>query len=166
MMTNNLNIFYRAVLITIICFTSTKAIANSDDSITNENCNSTCQFSLIENYFELLNKVGKQGSDVNDIDNLLAVMHDDIKYIHVRFNADFNKNTWRSAFIRNLNRGFYTKSANEEIRILKSIAGHDHYAVEYSHGKKNEIGEWVLDDGQLVVFGFTDGKISLIKELW
>ena len=114
----------------------------------------------------MLDTISKQGSTEQDIDNLLNKMHDDVRYIHVRFDAQFDKSTWRSAFLRNLQRGFYKATEQDQRRILNSIAGKDHYAIEYAHGTLDETGQWVQDKPQLVVFGFTDGKISLIRELW
>jgi len=49
---------------------------------------------------------------------------------------------------------------------LNSIAGKNHLAIEYSHGLIQENGKWEKNDKYLAVFGFTNGKLSLIKELW
>jgi len=129
-------------------------------------CNSSCQLDQVEAYFFALDKVARKGSTASDIDTLLALMHDDVKYIHVQYDANFNKETWRKAFLRNLKKGRYQNTHHNEIRILNSITGNNHIAVEYSHGVKQQNGKWQPTDKYLVLFGFIEGKMSLIKELW
>lgn len=68
--------------------------------------------------------------------------------------------------MRNLELGRYQNTDKNQIRILNSIAGKNHVAIEYSHGVIQENGQWEKTDNYLAVFGFTDGKLSLIKELW
>jgi hypothetical protein len=110
--------------------------------------------------------VSRKNSTLNDIDLLLALTHDDVKYIHVEYEANFTKELWRKAFIRNLERGAYQNNANNEMHVLNSIFGKNHVAIEYSHGVIQPNGTWEKTEPLLVVFGFTNGKISLIKELW
>jgi len=129
-------------------------------------CSSTCQLTEIKSYFLALDKVSRQGSSITDIDNLLALMHDDVKYIHVEYQANFDKQSWRKAFIRNLNRGAYQNTINNEKRILNNIQGNNYVAIEYSHGVIQDNGTWQQTEPLLVLFGFKDGKISLVKELW
>jgi hypothetical protein len=130
------------------------------------NCDSTCQLEQIKLYFSALDKVSRKDSSISDIDYLLALMHDDVKYIHVEYEANFNKGSWRKAFIRNLKRGAYQNTTKNEKRIINSILGKNHIAIEYSHGVTQEDGTWQKTKPLLVLFGFTEGKISLIKELW
>jgi len=129
-------------------------------------CDSSCQLSQVNSYFSALDKISRENSNTKDIDSLLALVHDDVKYIHVEYEANFTKESWRKAFIRNLDRGAYQKSEKNEIRILNSIFGKNHTAIEYSHGVIQKDGTWQQTEPLLVIFGFTDGKISLIKELW
>jgi hypothetical protein len=130
------------------------------------NCDSTCQLEQIKSYFSALDKVSRKNSSVEDIDSLLALTHEDVKYIHVEYEANFTKVSWRKAFIRNLERGAYQTSAKNEKRILNTIFGKNHTAIEYSNGVIQQDGTWQQTEPLLVVFGFTNGKISLIKELW
>ena len=131
-----------------------------------EECKTACQLQQVQSYFAALDKIAKEGSTPADIEALLALTHDDVRYIHVQYEADFTKDTWRKAFLRNLELGRYQKTDKNQIRILNSIAGKDHIAIEYSHGVINCNGEWEKTDNYLALFGFTDGKLSLIKELW
>jgi len=129
-------------------------------------CNTSCQLEQIQSYFSALDDVGRKGSTIKTIDSLLALVHDDVRYIHVEYQADFTKESWREAFIRNLKRGAYQHTQNHKIRVINTIFGKNHVAVEYSHGVINPSGLWQKDDALLVLFGFKDDKISLIKELW
>ena len=129
-------------------------------------CDSSCQLAQITSYFSALDKISRKGSSIEDIDTLLALTHDKVKYIHVEYEANFDKASWRKAFIRNLERGMYQNSDKNEKRILNVIYGNNHTAIEYSHGVIQEDGSWKQTEPLLALFGFTDGKISLVKELW
>lgn len=136
------------------------------NSIIAKECDQSCQLEQVTAYFAALDKVARTGSVPADIDALLDLTHDDVKYIHVEYQANFSKDTWRSAFLRNLKLGRYQNTDKNQIRILNSIAGKNHVAIEYSHGLIQENGKWQESDKYLAVFGFTNGKLSLIKELW
>lgn len=129
-------------------------------------CEARCQLEQVTAYFAALDKVAKKGSTIEDINALLSLTHDDVRYIHVEYQANFTKETWREAFLRNLELGRYQKTEKNQIRILNAIHGKNHIAVEYSHGIIQPNGQWQKTDNYLAVFGFTQGKVSLIKELW
>ncbi|KGJ89838.1 nuclear transport factor 2 family protein [Colwellia psychrerythraea] len=150
--------FYKVGLVITSLFLSNIALA--------ANCDSACQLIQIKSYFSALDEVGRKGSTIKDIDSLLAMVHKDVKYIHVEYQANFTKESWREAFIRNLNRGSYQKTKNNEARVINTIFGKNHVAVEYAHGVINSDGTWKKNDARLALFGFKDGKILLIKELW
>lgn len=145
-------------LVVILLSFSNKALAG--------NCEASCQMEQINSYFKALDNVSRKGSSIKDIDSFLSLMHADVKYIHVEYEASFDKAAWRKAFVRNLERGAYQNSPDNEQRILKTIFGKNHIAVEYSHGLKQQDGTWQQKKPLLILFGFTDGKISLVKELW
>lgn len=129
-------------------------------------CDSTCQLTQINSYFVALDKISRKGSNVEDIDSLLRLTHDDVNYIHVEYEASFTKELWRKAFIRNHGRGAYQNSEKNEMRVINTIFGKNYTAIEYSHCVIQKDGTWLKTEPLLVLFGFTDGKISLIKELW
>lgn len=138
----------------------------TSNAVSAAECNETCQLEQVNAYFIALDRVAKKSSTIEDIDNLLALTHEQVKYIHVEYQANFTKDAWRKAFLRNLELGRYQKTDKNQIRILRSIPGKNHIAVEYSHGVIQDDGQWKKTDNYLAVFGFTDSKISLIKELW
>jgi hypothetical protein len=129
-------------------------------------CDSDCQLKQITSYFSALDKISRKGSSVADIDALLALTHDDVNYIHVAYEANFTKSAWRAAFIKNLNRHAYQNGMENKIKITKVIFGQNHAAIEYSHVVTQPNGQWEPTEPLLVLFAFTDGKISLVKELW
>lgn len=147
-----------------ICF-SISCLVISNNTIAAD-CDSSCQLKQVNLYFSGLDKVSRKGSSIKDIDALLALTHDQVEYIHVEYQANFNKTSWREAFIRNIKRGAYQKGKENEMRILNTIFGKNHIAIEYSHGVVQQDGSWQQTKPLLILFGFTDGKISLIKELW
>ncbi len=132
----------------------------------NAACNSDCQLEQIKSYFKALDLISRKGSTEKDIDDFLNLVHDDVQYIHVEYEANFNKTTWREAFVRNLKRGAYNNSEHNQQRILKSIFGKNHIAIEYAHGEVQPDGSWKAEEPLLVLFGFSDDKITLVKELW
>ncbi|WP_395373627.1 hypothetical protein [Marinicella sp. W31] len=129
-------------------------------------CDDKCQLQQVNVYFAALTKVFRAGSTEQDVDALLANMHNSIKYIHVEYLAEFNKDSWRQAFLRNLNNGAYTRGPNDKMVILNTIHGKNHLAVEYVYDTQNESGSIERGNKLFALFGLTDGKISLIQEYW
>lgn len=131
-----------------------------------DECAYDCQIAEVNQYFNALDNVALSGSTIADIDTLLALTHAQVQYVHVEYQANFNRKSWREAFIRNLNRGFYQNKPSQQTRVMRTIAGKHHLAVEYAQGELQADGSWKHDTPLLAIFGFTDGKISLIRELW
>ncbi|TMP27648.1 hypothetical protein CWB99_14375 [Pseudoalteromonas rubra] len=129
-------------------------------------CDSHCQLSKVNQYFDALDTVSYKGSTVADIDALIGLMHDEVKYEHIEYQANFDKPAWRRAFLRNHESGRYDSETNREIRVLRTIPGKNHIAVEYAYGFNQADGSWQQQEPMLAVFGFKEGKISLIRELW
>lgn len=129
-------------------------------------CPAECQLEQVNAYFEALDKVYQEGSTVADVDHLLAQLHEDVRYVHVDYGADFERDAWRAAFIGNLERGAYANGPEQKMGILTVIHGKNHAAVEYAHGAVSPDGVWEGEEPLLVLFAFTDGKISRIEELW
>jgi hypothetical protein len=129
-------------------------------------CYSVCQLDQVEIYFHALDKVFQKESTVADIDTLLSNLHEHVKYIHVEYEADFDKDAWRAAFIRNLERGAFNGEPERKTGILNVIHGTNHAAVEYSRGDVIPDGPWNKRESLLVLFTFRDGKIYRIEELW
>ncbi len=133
-----------------------------------KNCDGNCKEKLVRAYFNNLDVVFREGSNAEDIDALFQIFHPDVKYEHVEYQADFDFESWKEAFISNLNRGAYKKGANESIKITKMIHGKTHMAVEYGYGTIDNEGLWMPSEnvGLLILFGFKEDKISLVKEYW
>lgn len=153
--------FAKSLVSLTLLVNSASAFADS-----NKSCDEQCQIQQVNGYFSALDKVARSGSTTNDIDSLLSLMDDTVKYQHLQYGADFTKETWRKAFIRNLTLGRYNNTRQNEIRITNSINGKDHIAIEYSHGILKSDGSWQAKDKYLALFAFKEGKISLVQELW
>jgi hypothetical protein len=132
---------------------------------TADDCASDCMLQAVEAYFGALDEVSRRGSGVDDVDSLLELLDENVRYVHVEYEADFSRSEWRDAFVRNLQRGAYANGPQDETRILRSIPGKRHLAVEYSHGVVRN-GVWEAGDSYLALFEFAEGRISLVKELW
>ncbi|BAJ03236.1 nuclear transport factor 2-like protein [Shewanella violacea] len=129
-------------------------------------CDSDSQLAQVQSYFNAIDKIFRSGSTVEDIDNFLSLTHEKVQYVHTEYSANFNKKTWREAFLRQLNKGSYQNKEDNQARILNSIIGKNHAAIEYSYGMIQKDGSWKSGTAYFALFGFTDGKISLIKEYW
>ncbi len=133
----------------------------------NGECHKACQLTLVKAYFEALDQIYRMNSTEEDIDNLFTFFHDEVKYEHIEYGANFDKDAWRAAFSNNLNRGMYTKEETEKIGIINVIHGQTHLAVEYAYGKEDENLNWKQEgEGLLIIFGFEGDEIILVKEYW
>ena len=129
-------------------------------------CDKDCQLTQAKAYFEALDKVARRGSTAADIDALLNGMHDEVRYLHLEYDANFDKASWRSAFLRQLKLGNYQNGPENRIEILNAIHGKRHLAVEYSHGLVDAKGQWQPGTPYMALFAFEGDKITEIKELW
>lgn len=129
-------------------------------------CPPECQLAQVRAYFRALDDVFREGSTVAEIDTLFSLLHDRVRYVHADYDADFQREAWRSAFIRNVERGAYRNGPERRIGIITVIHGKDAVAVAYSHGEVLPDGTWNSGEPLLAMFRFTAGKISLIEELW
>ncbi|MGA4608524.1 hypothetical protein [Pseudoalteromonas maricaloris] len=57
-------------------------------------CDNTCMQTQTQNYLDSLVTVFIKGSTVKDIDALLSQLHDNVKYEHEEYDADFDKTKW------------------------------------------------------------------------
>ena len=76
---------------------------------------------FMENYLNDIVKIFVHGSTVDDIDTFLSQLHNDIKYEHKEYGADFTKLIWRKAFIRQREKGFYQEQRRMQGKILNII---------------------------------------------
>lgn len=121
----------------------------------------------ITDYFSGLDAIYRKGSTTQEIDDFMSQFHDDVKYIHVNYGANFDRTAWLAAFTRNHSAGRYTKPADSCSLVTNAIAGKNHHAIEYAYGTMDGDDCLPADDKRfLVLFGLTDGKLSLVQELW
>lgn len=122
---------------------------------------------IVIEYFNRLDAIYHSGSSKSDVTNFLALMTDDVRYVHRNYGADFDLKSWNEAFTRIQTNGGYNKSDQFCTAISNSIPGNSYYAIEYAVGLKLE-GQCVASKAErmLVVFKFNEQKIQLIEELW
>jgi ketosteroid isomerase-like protein len=139
----------------------------AQSAATQDECKSECQLKLITAYYADIEKIIMAGSNLADIDNFLDSMHDDVHYIHVEYEAKFDKPTWKKAFIRRLEAGSYNGSNNTPTTINHVIHGYNYAAVEFISRYHDEATNKVITSSpRLAMFGFADGKISYIRDYW
>ena len=121
---------------------------------------------LVEQYFARLDRIYLAKSDPSNIDDLMKLMHTNVKYKHLDYGANFSKSQWEKAFLRNLKRGVFTAGPEKQTRVISSIFGKNHMAVEYSIGELTAEGAWQSNESRLAIFRFQDNLISMVEELW
>ena len=152
--------FLHVVIIGLLEFATPPLTAND------ENCLNECQSQLIQTYYQQLDKIIMRGSTEKDLTRFLDSLHKNVRYVHSQYEADFDKNTWRTAFLRGLNGGRYQNSVDAKTTINKIIHGHNFAAVEFVARNNDEDGNLIVAPPRLAVFRFQDRKISFIKEHW
>lgn len=133
-----------------------------------DDCGQDCQKAVIEEYFTNLAKVYQQDSKEGDIDRLFELFDENVKYEHLEYGANFEKNEWISAFKNNQRRGAYSAGPKDSIRVENYIFGKSHVAVEYSYGEITSDGGWTPKGDQklFALFGFNGSKVVLVREFW
>lgn len=139
----------------------------SETSSSKAYCDSQCQRSLIEEYYEKVNRVTMRDSTSQHIDDFLSVLHDDVLYLHTEYQAEFNKDIWRKAFLRQLEKGRYNNSEKAVTSIESIIYGYQTAAVEFiSRYNDDETGALISTPKRLAIFKFKDNKIVFIQDHW
>lgn len=133
-----------------------------------DSCGEKCQEENIGRYFGRIDRVFRAGSSVEDINELFKLFHADVRYQHLEYGADFGFGDWKSAFLGNLKAGAYNHSGLDEIKVTRIIHGKSHAAVGYRYGSRDVQGQWSSKEDKelLVLFGFRDNKIVLVREYW
>jgi hypothetical protein len=131
-------------------------------------CDNACKKSLVDNYFSFLSNVYKAGSTPDEIEKLFSLFTSEVRYEHIEYQANFNKSEWRMAFTDNQKRGAYSASKDSLITAQTFIYGKNHVAVEYSYGEVSKEGQWSPkgEKNLLILFGFNESKINLVREYW
>ncbi len=133
-----------------------------------DECGNACQEMKVTEYFSLLSNIYQKHSDVEDIEALFEILSPDVTYEHLNYGATFNREEWKVAFLRNLERGSYTHEPNRFIKIENIIHGNNYVAVAYSDVYQTKQGSIQPKGDQhlLALFSLTNGKISSVKEYW
>lgn len=132
-----------------------------------EYCDSQCQRSLIDDYYSKINQAVQRHSTEEHIDTFLATLHDDVVYLHDEYEAEFNKSTWRQAFLRQMERGSYANTTQASTLVKSVIHGYQTAAVEFvSRYAENDDSALTASPPRLAIFKFKDNKIVFIQDHW
>jgi len=130
-------------------------------------CNNQCQRSLIEQYYAKINRATMHDSSLEHVDDFLNVLHDDVLYLHTEYQAEFNKDIWRKAFLRQIENGRYNNTEEAGTSIESIIHGHQTAAVEFiRYYNDDETNELITTPKRLAIFKFQDDKIVFIQDHW
>jgi hypothetical protein len=142
------------------------ALTTSELTANDQNCLNDCQSRLIHTYYQKIDKISMRGSTEKDVTVFLDSLHENVRYIHSQYEASFDKDTWRAAFLRGVNSGRYQDTKEAITTINKIIHGHNYAAVEFVSRYNDQDGNLSVAPPRLAVFKFQGGKISLIQEHW
>lgn len=137
-----------ALLFTLL---SASAMCAEEESLTADQLTS-----LVEQVTAAQNAVMRQGSTVEDADNLFAMYADDFTYVHEVYGGTYTREGLYANTVRYLKSGGYTMEV-DRYEILRMIPGKDAVAVE------REENSGAI---HLAVFEFDGGKVSRIIEYW
>lgn len=130
-------------------------------------CSRKCQVKLITEYYQNIDKIMMTGSSMQDVEHFLSLLHDDVRYIHVEYEADFTKDVWRKAFKRQMDKGSYDSPQSAVTTVANIIHGHRVAAVEFIDRYKDDTtGELKVTPPRLAIFTFQEGKIVKIEDMW
>lgn len=155
-------IIIRVLALFIACATANLARA---EDMAETSCDATCQRTQINAYYAGIDAIMMAGSTIDDIDTFLRGLHNDVRYIHEEYGAEFDKDTWHRAFIRQREQGSYNNGPDGKTSVLRVIHGYKFAAVEF-RSRYTEGATQIETPPRLAIFRFTDGKISQIKEHW
>lgn len=100
------------------------------------------------------------------IEPIMALMHEDMRYVHREYDADYDRELLIDGFRRRLQRASTRGSTNT---VTNLIAGKNMVVVERStaYERRTEAGwEKRGEDDLVTLFEFRDGKIWRIAEYW
>ncbi len=151
----------RPILLSLVCvfFVSSCASSKVADEPTMP--------AVVEQYFDVLDTIFRAGSTPDDVAALMDLTNDDVQYIHHNYQADFDKESWRAAFMRNMDAGGYKAEASYCTVVTNTIPGEGYFAAAYAYGT-NSGAQCVPnnDNRLLIVFKIVDGKLSKVEEMW
>lgn len=116
---------------------------------------------LVEKFIQLTDATKVKGASQKDIDDVAALLADEMRYQHPNYNADLTK----AQFIEGLAR--YLGAVDEMNSVITTkIVGSNAITVAFiSITVKN--GKADIDERPLMrLFEFKQGKITLVREYW
>lgn len=119
---------------------------------------------LVNSWFERTAELAIKGE--TGIEDVMALMHDDMSYIHTEYGANMDRDGLIAGFKRRLTRA---SSRNSKTEITNRIMGKNMMATSrnISYERRTDNGwEARSSEGLVAVFEFRDGKIWRITEYW
>lgn len=118
---------------------------------------------MVNDWYRLTSEIHSE----DDIPGIMALMHDEMAYIHLEYDANYDRALLIDGFKRSLKRA-NTRNGTDTITNL--IAGKNMVVTNRDIGweQKGADGSWTAQTatGLVTLFEFKDGKIWRIKEYW
>lgn len=148
-------------------FATLLLLASTTQAMGNTHCNDQCQSALINDYYAKINQAVIQDSTPENVENFLAVLHDDVTYLHEEYEAKFDKDIWRKAFLRQMDLGRYDDTIASNTQVISIIHGYQTAAVEFvSRYRNRDDADFNSSPTRLAIFKFKDNKIVFIQDHW
>jgi hypothetical protein len=158
---------WRSICLLGFGLAASAANASTDTPNQSQACAASEVPAEICDYFSAIEIIFRRGSTENDVERLFELVSEDVRYIHETYEAEFERDPWREAFLRNVRSSSYSEPADFCIRVTNFIPGNGYAAVEYEYGRTDSNLCVARGDGRmLALFATRDGKIRLIRELW
>lgn len=105
-----------------------------------------------------------QHSTTENVDVFLGSLHEDVVYLHEEYEAKFDKNIWRKAFLRQMERGGYANTVEANTVLKSVIHGYQTAAVEFvSRYRNQEDTEITSSPSRLAILSSKTVKSFLYK---
>lgn len=119
---------------------------------------------MVRSFIRASGEVSQRGMDA--VADVMALMHEDMRYIHLEYDADYDKAAMLDGYKRRIARAA-TRGSN--VTINNHITGKNIVIVETSgtYEYKGE-GGWEPGsfDGHVTTYEFRDGMIWRVREYW
>jgi len=120
--------------------------------------------SMVRSFIRASGEVSQRGMAA--VEDVMALMHEDMRYIHLEYGADFDKAAMREGFERRIARA---ATRGSQVTIQNHITGKNIVILETSGTYDRKVDDgWQPRsyDGHVTTYEFKDGKIWRVREYW
>lgn len=119
---------------------------------------------MVRSFIRASGEVSQRGMAA--VEDVMALMHEDMRYIHLEYGADFDKAAMLEGYKRRIARA---ATRGSKVTIHKHITGKNIVIIEASGTYERKVDDgWQPRsyDGHVTTYEFKDGKIWRVREYW